>query len=150
MSSPLFGAWSRSAPIAVQGGASKGLGGEDMRSCLGETDRQPRTSNHGKHGITWKRRRVGFSAEFPCPSVLSVVESSSCPRRTMSGLLTLVVVLSGACLATAQEPDRPKAPGGFGEARRGDVPDGTLEMMTPAVDRAIASGLAWLARTQND
>jgi len=67
-------------------------------------------------------------------------------------LLALVLVLFGAppAMAQAQEPDRPKTPGGFGEARRGDVPDGTLEMMTPAVDRAIASGLAWLARTQND
>ncbi len=38
---------------------------------------------------------------------------------------------------------------GFGEARRGDVPEGTAEMMTEATDKAIKNGLAWLARTQN-
>ena len=37
----------------------------------------------------------------------------------------------------------------FGEGRRGDVPEGTLEMMTPETDQAIQNGLAWLARSQN-
>jgi hypothetical protein len=67
--------------------------------------------------------------------------------------LLALLLISGCALpawAQGQEPDRPKPAGGFGEARRGDVPDGTAEMMTPAVDRAIASGLAWLARSQND
>src|SRR5262249_23823779 len=40
--------------------------------------------------------------------------------------------------------------GGCGEARPGAGREGPAEMMPPAVDRAIASGLAWLARTQND
>ena len=54
-------------------------------------------------------------------------------------------------LAAAQEParDQGKSVEGFGEARRGDVPEGTLEMMTPETDEAIQNGLAWLARTQN-
>ncbi len=53
--------------------------------------------------------------------------------------------------AAAQEParDQAKSVEGFGEARRGDVPEGTLEMMTPQTDEAIKNGLAWLARTQN-
>ena len=54
--------------------------------------------------------------------------------------------------AAAQEPpakDETKSVEGFGEARRGDVPEGTLEMMTPETDEAIKNGLAWLARTQN-
>ncbi len=51
--------------------------------------------------------------------------------------------------AGAQEADRPKAPSGFADGRRGDVPEGTAEMMTPETDRAIQSGLAWLARNQN-
>ncbi len=38
---------------------------------------------------------------------------------------------------------------GFGESRRGDVPEGTAEMMTPDTDKAIKGGLAWLARSQN-
>jgi hypothetical protein len=73
--------------------------------------------------------------------------------RTMhkAWLLVFLLVQGGAvtALAQAQEPDRPKATGGFGEARRGDVPEGTLEMMTPETDRTIHAGLAWLARSQN-
>ena len=38
---------------------------------------------------------------------------------------------------------------GFGESRRGDVPEGTAEMMTPETDKAIKNGLAWLGRSQN-
>jgi hypothetical protein len=49
----------------------------------------------------------------------------------------------------AQAPDPPKEVEGFGEARRGDVPEGTVEMMTPKTDEAIKSGLEWLARNQN-
>ena len=63
--------------------------------------------------------------------------------------LALVVMAGG--WAAAQEPgrDQGKSAEGFGEARRGDVPEGTLEMMTPKTDEAIQNGLAWLARTQN-
>jgi hypothetical protein len=49
----------------------------------------------------------------------------------------------------APQPDQSKSVEGFGEARRGDVPEGTLEMMTPKTDEAIHNGLAWLARSQN-
>jgi hypothetical protein len=54
-------------------------------------------------------------------------------------------------VARAQPPDKEqtKSVEGFGEARRGDVPEGTLEMMTKDTDEAIKNGLAWLARTQN-
>jgi prenyltransferase/squalene oxidase-like repeat protein len=38
---------------------------------------------------------------------------------------------------------------GFGDPRRGDVPEGAAAMITPETDRAIESGLAWLARSQN-
>ncbi len=60
--------------------------------------------------------------------------------------------------AVAQAPPAPprpaapaeaKEPGGFGEPRRGDVPDGTAELVTPETDRAIESGMAWLAKQQN-
>ena len=63
--------------------------------------------------------------------------------------LALLVMAGGS--AAAQEParDQGKSVEGFGEARRGDVPEGTLEMMTPETDKAIKNGLAWLARTQN-
>ena len=76
------------------------------------------------------------------------------PVRRISGdaacwFLAALVFGGGMLDANAQETERPKAPSGFAEARRGDIPEGTLEMMTPATDRAIQSGLAWLARSQN-
>ena len=63
--------------------------------------------------------------------------------------LVLALVLGVASLARAQAPDQSKPVEGFGESRRGDVPEGTLEMMTPATDEAIKNGLAWLAQGQN-
>ncbi|MGO9915184.1 MAG: hypothetical protein ACLQIB_10790, partial [Isosphaeraceae bacterium] len=75
------------------------------------------------------------------------------PRAPWSGCvwlsLALLALLSHPGLA--QEPARDAAtPGtGFGESRRGDVPSGTLEMMTTETDQAIQSGLAWLARSQS-
>jgi Prenyltransferase and squalene oxidase repeat len=71
-------------------------------------------------------------------------------------LWVAVMMLLGGAVATraqtptqapAQEPS--KSVKGFGESRRGDVPDGTAEMMTAETDEAIKNGLAWLARTQN-
>jgi len=49
--------------------------------------------------------------------------------------------------APAPEPSKPVKE--FGEARRGDVPEGAREMLTPETERAIKNGLAWLAGTQN-
>jgi hypothetical protein len=52
--------------------------------------------------------------------------------------------------ATSPAPAaQPKLPSGFSDGRRGNVPEGTLEMMTPATDEAIKTGLAWLAQSQN-
>ncbi len=66
-------------------------------------------------------------------------------------LLTVLTLDGGVIsLHAQQEPSRPKAPSGFADGRRGDVPEGTLEMMTAETDRAIQSGLAWLARNQNN
>ena len=63
--------------------------------------------------------------------------------------------------APAQAPETPvakpavkadapaKEGGGFVEARRGDVPEGAAEQVTPETDRAIELGLTWLAKSQN-
>ncbi|MDG3005533.1 prenyltransferase/squalene oxidase repeat-containing protein [Paludisphaera mucosa] len=48
----------------------------------------------------------------------------------------------------APKAEKAQSVGVFGEAVRGDVPDGTREMLTPEADRAIQNGLAWLARSQ--
>jgi hypothetical protein len=70
-------------------------------------------------------------------------------RRTsafrVAGLL--VLYCAGTPLVTAQEPAKPAR--GFGETRGGDVPVGTLEMMTPDTDLAIKNGLNWLAGAQS-
>ena len=61
--------------------------------------------------------------------------------------LATVLCAAVANRARAQEPS--KSVKGFGESRRGDVPEGTVEMMTPETDEAITKGLAWLAQSQN-
>ncbi len=71
------------------------------------------------------------------------------PGDVASWFLAALLISGGFQDASAQEPKGPKAPSGFAEARRGDIPEGTLEMMTPETDRAIQNGLAWLARIQN-
>jgi len=64
--------------------------------------------------------------------------------------LALVALLSST-VAARQQPaqGQGKSVEGFGESRRGDIPEGTLEMMTKETDLAIEHGLAWLARAQN-
>ena len=76
--------------------------------------------------------------------------------------LSLGVALVGMPLSSpAQDapsskpaPEKPaaggqKEGGGFAEPRKGDVPEGAAEQVTPETDRAIESGLAWLAKQQN-
>jgi hypothetical protein len=61
----------------------------------------------------------------------------------------LVMILSDPGLAQEPAQGAAKSGGAFGESRRGNVPSGTLEMMTTETDQAIQSGLAWLARSQS-
>jgi hypothetical protein len=71
--------------------------------------------------------------------------------RWLALTCTLGLASLAVSAARAQQPaaEQSKSTEGFGEARRGDVPEGTAEMMTPATDEAIKNGLAWLARSQN-
>jgi hypothetical protein len=64
------------------------------------------------------------------------------------GTAAVIVIDRLALPAAAQAIEQPKPAAGFADARRGDVPEGTAEMMTPQTDEAIARGLAWLARMQ--
>jgi Prenyltransferase and squalene oxidase repeat len=68
--------------------------------------------------------------------------------RLIAPALSLILAFCTPAAAQEPAPKDGKSIGGFGEARRGDVPEGTLEMMTPATDEAIKNGLAWLARSQ--
>jgi hypothetical protein len=63
----------------------------------------------------------------------------------LAGLLALFL----AAGARAADEKPAKGAGGFGEAGRGDVPEGAGEMMDAKTLQAIDSGLAWLAQQQN-
>ena len=76
------------------------------------------------------------------------------PVSTAFCSVALVLVLCAGALVQqtpAQQPSvtQEKSVEGFGESRRGDIPDGTDLMMTEATDKAIERGLAWLGRSQN-
>ena len=76
-----------------------------------------------------------------------MVDKQTGPARIPGSLRRWLMPLAMFCAtlavaARAQEP--PKSVKGFGEARRGDVPEGTAEMMTPRNRRGHLrrSGLA--------
>ncbi len=86
-----------------------------------------------------------------CP-VRGEDRNSATPKRARVARVIAAILLAGIFGdrgAAAQTADRPKAIDGFGEARRGDIPEGTAELMTSDTDKTIKNGLAWLARTQN-
>jgi hypothetical protein len=64
-------------------------------------------------------------------------------------LIGALATFGPSSVSVAQDPPPEKAEAGFGEARLGDVPEGTAEMMNAQTDRAISTGLAWLAKSQN-
>src|SRR3954454_4442206 len=71
-------------------------------------------------------------------------------RRALTSLVAAIAIPAlGGSPALADAKDKSKSVGAFGEGRRGDVPEGTREMMTPDTDQAIQKGLGWLARSQN-
>lgn len=59
-----------------------------------------------------------------------------------SFVLSTFAFLAVAGAASAQN-------GEFVEGRKGDVPEGTAELMTAEVDQSIDAGLAWLSKQQN-
>lgn len=73
-------------------------------------------------------------------------------RRALILALALVLSLSTLAPTPAQTPakgDKESEKSGFSDPRRGDVPEGAAESITPETERAINAGLAWLARSQN-
>jgi hypothetical protein len=58
-------------------------------------------------------------------------------------------ILPRPAQAQAAGAKKVKEEPGFGDGKRGDVPEGAAEMVTGQAERAIDAGLAWLARTQN-
>ncbi len=73
-------------------------------------------------------------------------------RYTAGGLRLMVaagLLLTTVATGFAQDKSEKKVEGGFGDGKRGDVPEGAAELMTPPTDRSIHTGLAWLAKAQN-
>lgn len=76
-------------------------------------------------------------------------------KRTRFSPAALRIALAAGLLFTsfgsarAQEKESQKAEGGFADGKRGDLPEGAAELMTPQTDRSIQTGLAWLAKSQN-
>ena len=82
---------------------------------------------------------MGFSNRFTSVSTLGVI-------------LSVTLIWGSTSTASAQDPGTQKAKaavGGFGDARRGDVPEGAADLITPQTDRSIQAGLAWLSKQQN-
>ena len=50
--------------------------------------------------------------------------------------------------AAADTPRIDKEAGTFKDGKRGDVPEGAAEMVTPAVERSVRTGLDWLVKQQ--
>ncbi|MGB0068530.1 MAG: prenyltransferase, partial [Isosphaeraceae bacterium] len=75
------------------------------------------------------------------------------PSMLVAVLAVLALLTGVRLMAQGDSKDKgnesSKSVGAFGESRRGDVPEGTMEMLTPDTDKAIQSGLAWLAHSQN-
>ena len=76
-------------------------------------------------------------------------ERGAVTTRELIGIcVALFLIVCGTAALTAAAGQE-KSVEGFGESRRGDVPEGTDLMMTERTDKAIANGLAWLGRSQN-
>lgn len=81
---------------------------------------------------------------------------TSTSRRQLLG--RLIAGFSASAIlplsASAQDPKAKKAEPapaeqGFVDGRKGEVPEGAAELVTPETDRAIESGSGWLAKQQN-
>ena len=66
-------------------------------------------------------------------------------RSPSASLWLGLLVTSRGCVRPGRDAKKEESVEGFGEARQGDVPEGTLEMITPQTDRAIHDGLGWLS-----
>ncbi len=62
---------------------------------------------------------------------------------------SLMFTCSPARFVRAQEAQEKKGESGFGDGRKGDVPEGAAELVTPQTEHAVKTGLAWLAKNQN-
>jgi hypothetical protein len=81
--------------------------------------------------------------------IFSIVLASSSLAQETAPLEKPVTPAPPTPRSAPPAPGQPKETGGFAEPRKGDVPEGAAEQVTPETDRAIESGLAWLAKQQN-
>src|SRR4051794_26731206 len=73
----------------------------------------------------------------------------SIPRLILILGMGFVLWTASASAADGSNKSGPKDVSDFGNPRRGDVPDGAAEMITPQTEQATQRGLNWLARSQS-
>lgn len=67
---------------------------------------------------------------------------------TTSSLFVIAGLIHAQEKPAAEAPKVDKEAGTFKDGKRGDVPEGAAEMVTPAVERSVRQGLDWLAKQQ--
>src|SRR5262245_13216286 len=70
-------------------------------------------------------------------------------RIALAIVLALPAVSPSRSLGADDTKEKDKDGVGFADPRHGNVPDGAAEMVTAPTERAIKTGLGWLARSQN-
>jgi hypothetical protein len=83
-----------------------------------------------------------------CPLLSGGAGRAIAIRELIGICIALFLTVCGTARGQQTTPAQEKSVEGFGESRRGDVPEGTDLMMTEKTDKAIAAGLAWLGRNQ--
>lgn len=94
------------------------------------------------------RRRILAPAAATAALVATALAAQEAPKPEPPSAAAAQTPKAAAPAEDAPKPEKPKSVGAFGEAIRGDVPQGVREMVTPEADRAIRNGLAWLAKEQ--
>ncbi len=69
-------------------------------------------------------------------------------KSIISWLRVFATLWSNVLMAQDQPAKAEKDAGTFKDGKRGDVPEGAAEMVTPAVERSVRQGLDWLAKQQ--
>ena len=75
--------------------------------------------------------------------------ASSMFRALLAAGLTVAGTRAARRRAEDPKPSDKKEASGFVDGRKGDVPEGAAELVTPQTEHAVKVGLAWLTKNQN-
>ncbi len=100
-----------------------------------------------------RRYYLSVSQEEPGPREVIAVDrnrwASSMFRALLAAGLTIAGALRRSARAEDPKPSDKKEASGFVDGRKGDVPEGAAELVTPQTEHAIKVGLTWLTKNQN-